>query len=58
MLEEGLIGEVGESGPAPQRERLAQQAGGLLEAAVVQRDAARSCQPLEDVQVERVRLDS
>ena len=58
VLEEGLIGEVGESGPTPQRERLAQQAGGLLQAAVVQSDGARACQPLEDVQVERVRLDS
>ena len=58
VLEERLIGEVGESGPAPQRERLAQHAGGLLEAPVVQRDAAGSRQPLEDVQVERVGLDA
>jgi hypothetical protein len=35
VLEEGLIRQVGEGGSAPQRERLAQQPGGLLEASVL-----------------------
>ena len=58
VLEERLVRQVGEGRSTPQRERLAQQAGGLLETPVVQCDAARTCQPLEHVQVERVRLDT
>ncbi len=51
------LGELGQRGPAPDVERLAQALGGRLRVAAQQRRAAAPAQGLEAVQVDRVGLD-
>ena len=57
VLGERLGGELGQRGPAPERQRLAESVGRLLGAPCVQRRARLRHDALEPVEVEFVRLE-
>ncbi len=56
-LREGLEGEIGERRPAPERERLTQEVGGLLRVTAGVRTSPFVEQPLEAIEVDAAGLE-